>query len=41
MRNASLEAQRQHIEEIETKGNELIELKKLGEEGTREVNQII
>ena len=41
MRNTSLEAQRQHISDIEDKGNELIELKKLGEEGTKEVNQII
>jgi len=41
MRNASLDEQRKHIEEIERKGNELIDLKKLGDEGTREVNQII
>ena len=41
MRNASLDTQRKHIEEIERKGNELIDLKKLGDEGTREVNQII
>lgn len=41
MRNASLDEQRKHIEEIERKGNELIDLKKLGDEGTREVNQIV
>jgi|TARA_B110000285_G_scaffold234957_1_gene313910 hypothetical protein len=38
MRNASLDGQRKHIEEIEAKGNELIDLKKLGDEGIREVN---
>ena len=38
MRNASLQSQEEHIEMVREKGNALIDLKKLGEEGRQELN---